>query len=133
MAVASAFHGQSVAHSENLETFGIVWLDGKANHDEQSRKAQQKLRDVINYLKTFEDPNDCQKYIEQTSDNHSLLFIVSGRLGQEVVPRIHHLRQVFTIYVYCMDKKLNEKWAKDFKKVRNIHASISVFLIAILL
>ncbi|CAF1196393.1 unnamed protein product [Rotaria sordida] len=47
-------------------------------------------------------------------------MIVSGRLGREIVPSIHKLRQVISIYVYCMDKRSNEQWAGNFEKVKAI-------------
>ncbi|CAF1353988.1 unnamed protein product [Rotaria sordida] len=47
-------------------------------------------------------------------------MIVSGRLGREIVPSIHELRQVISIYVYCMDKKSHEQWACNFEKVKAV-------------
>ncbi|CAF1296714.1 unnamed protein product, partial [Adineta steineri] len=68
----------------------------------------------------FQDIKQCQQYIEQTSQKDRLAIIVSGRLGQEIVPHIHQLRQVISIYVYCMDKKNNEQWALKFSKVKSV-------------
>ncbi|CAF5071208.1 unnamed protein product, partial [Rotaria sp. Silwood1] len=47
-------------------------------------------------------------------------MIVSGQLGQEIVPSIHKLQQVVSIYVYCMNKKKNEQWARTFAKVKAV-------------
>jgi hypothetical protein len=46
-----------------------------------------------------------------------IILIVSGRLGQIIVPEIVQYRQITSIYVYCMNKEANEKWAKQFNKV----------------
>lgn len=119
--MAYADNNQSGANSFNLETFGIVWLDPKINHNEHGRDAQKQLRVVINHLQIFENSDDCQKYIEETPKGQSLLVITSGQLGQKIVPRIHDLHRVLSIYVYCMNKKLNEQWAKQYKKVRHLH------------
>ena len=58
-----------------------------------------KLRGLINHLKTFDDQNEC------------LQRILSLSLED---------RQVSSIYVYCMNKKANEQWAKDFIKIKNV-------------
>lgn len=112
--------GDSFATTEendDLETFGLVWLD--ANTDEhETRNADKKLRSIINSLRKFHDTKQCQKYIEQKSETDRLVLIVSGRTGREIVPSIHKLRQVMSIYVFCMDKKLNEQWTCKFWKVR---------------
>ncbi|CAF1071152.1 unnamed protein product [Rotaria sordida] len=47
-------------------------------------------------------------------------MIVSGQLGKEIVPSIHNLRQVMSIYVYCMNKAINEQWASRFVKVKAV-------------
>ncbi|CAF3158929.1 unnamed protein product [Rotaria sp. Silwood2] len=47
-------------------------------------------------------------------------MVVSGQLGREIVPSIHNLRQVISIYVYCFDKKRNEQWACKHAKVRAV-------------
>jgi hypothetical protein len=110
-------NNESDRRHENLETFSLVWLDAQANHDSVDRNEQNQLRAIINYLKIFENADDCQKFMEDVPKHHYIVFVVSGRLGREVVPRIHHLRQVTAIYVYCMDKGINEQWSQEFKKV----------------
>lgn len=101
----------------NFEPFFLLWLDASANKTAENVDAQQQLRTSINFLRTFEDDDRCEEYIRSISPYDRITFIVSGRLGQKIVPRIHALRQVSSIYVYCQDKKLNEAWAKPFKKV----------------
>ena len=105
---------------DNLETFSIFWLDPQVNQTEDNRNAQLKLREIINHLKTFDDQNQCLQRILSLSTQDRLVLIVSGRCGRQLVPQIHHLRQVSSIYVYCMDKKANEQWAKDFIKIKSV-------------
>ena len=102
---------------DHLEIFCLIWLDRKMNIKDP-RNTEQKLRSIINRLKKFQDVKQCQQYIEQRSEKDRLVLIVSGEMGQEMVPFIHKLRQVISIYVYCMDKKRNEEWACKFAKVR---------------
>ncbi|CAF1401281.1 unnamed protein product [Adineta steineri] len=102
-----------------LEIFSLIWLD--ANVDvKDTRNTEVKLRSIINHIKKFQDIKQCQQYIEQTSQKDRLVLIVSNRLGQEIVPVIHQLRQVISIYVYCMDKKSNEQWSLKFSKVKSV-------------
>lgn len=103
----------------NLETIYLIWLDASVNKSQENLAAQQRIRSIINHLKTFETIETCEQYLHQISKDDRICFIVSGRLGQEIIPRIHHYRQIFSIYVYCMDKTINEEWAKQFSKVRS--------------
>ncbi|CAF3690428.1 unnamed protein product [Rotaria sp. Silwood1] len=106
--------------SKNLETFYLLWLDASVNATEENIQAQQCLRTSINCLETFENDEQCECYIQSLSSQDRVVFIVSGRLGKVIVPRLHSLRQLSSIYVYCMDKKTNEQWANKFAKVINI-------------
>ena len=115
--MATAANDGCNMQGNNLETFALLWLDAEVNTSEENRQAQQQIRSIINHVLTFEDPSQCQQYINSVCPHDRLVLIVSGRLGQEVVPRIHHARQLSSIYVYCSDKKRNEQWAKDFTKV----------------
>ncbi|CAF4988686.1 unnamed protein product [Rotaria sp. Silwood1] len=102
-----------------FEIFCLIWLDDNTTAKD-NRDTEQKLRSIINRLKKFQDVKQCQKYIAERSQNERVVMIVSGRLGSEIVPSIHKLRQVISIYVYCMDKKRNKQWADKFKKVKAV-------------
>src|ERR1700722_4333463 len=103
--MAAALTTSITSGGNNLETFSLVWLDASVNGSKENIEAQQRLRTSINHLKTFENSDQCEKYIRSVSKDDRIVLIVSGQLGREIVPRIHKLRQVFSIYVYCMDKK----------------------------
>lgn len=107
--------------SENLQTFSLLWLDAEVN-SEKNQDVQQQLRATINQLKTFEDPDECLQYIQQTSKEDRLALIVSDQWSQEVVPSIHQLQQVSLIYVYYRDKMKTEAWAKEFTKVAMVYS-----------
>ncbi|CAF1515355.1 unnamed protein product, partial [Rotaria magnacalcarata] len=102
-----------------LEIFYLIWLDANANGKE-TRDTEKKLRSIINNLKKFQDVKQCQKYIEERSKNDRLVMIVSGQFGQEIVPSIHKLRQVISIYVYCFDKVRNKQWSDKFTKIKAV-------------
>ncbi|CAF1352377.1 unnamed protein product [Adineta steineri] len=115
---------------KSLEIFSLIWLD--ANVDVKgTRDTEVKLRSIINHIKKFQDINECQKYIQQTSQKDRLVIIVSGRLGREIVSSIYKLRQVISIYVYCTDKKTNENWASKFSKVKAVVVDLDELIIQI--
>lgn len=111
----------------NVETFSLIWLDATVNTSPENIKSQSILRESINQLKTFDNGDECIKYIEYLSANDRIILISSGSLGRSIVPRIHELRQIFSIYIYCMNKEANEQWTKKFIKV--IKTLILLFII----
>jgi hypothetical protein len=109
----------STLNHSNLETFSLVWVDSSINNSQENLDTQKQLRTIINHLRTFEDSTSCEKYIQSVSIHDRIIIIVSGLSGQQLVPRIHRLPQVCSIYVYCMNRKINEQWTKKFAKVNN--------------
>ncbi|CAF1265716.1 unnamed protein product [Rotaria sordida] len=105
---------------EYFETFLLCWLDGDVNATDDNKKTQIMLHSIVKHFKTFDDAYECKKYIESLNEKKRLILIVSGRLGREIIPKIHQLQQLSSIYIYCMEKKLNEEWAKQFKKVKDV-------------
>lgn len=104
---------------KNLETFSLIWLDEIVNDSLENVETQQRLRTMVNHFKTFQRADQCIQYM-QSAPKDRFILIVSGRLGHEVVPQIHHLRQVYSIYVYCRDKERNERWAKKYSKIQHV-------------
>jgi hypothetical protein len=106
-----------VQQKQNLETYSLIWLDTSVNTSQENVLAQQQLRTSINHLLIFEDENECEEYIRSTPKEDRIIFILSGQLGQRIVPRTHQLQQLFSIYVYCSDETRYSQWAQEFSKV----------------
>lgn len=109
--------------NSHLERFGLIWLDANV-HAEEIQFAQQKLCDVINYLEKFQKVDECRQYIEERPKDDRLVLIVSVEFAQEIVPLIHNLCQVSSIYVYCKNKKGDEQWTHNFIKVRCLYQHV---------
>jgi nitrate reductase NapAB chaperone NapD len=100
----------------NLEPISLIWLDNMADATQENREIQDKFRSVINYLKVFDNCDACEDYIRDEEQN-KIILIVNGRLGQQIIEQIHHLKQIQSVFVFCMNKERNEIWAKKYKKV----------------
>ncbi|CAF0973319.1 unnamed protein product [Adineta ricciae] len=106
-------------HSQNLESVACLWLDQNIHSTNDNRTTQEELRQVINYLQTFDNGDQCEEYIRQTI-HEKVVLIVSGSLGQIIVPRLHSLPQLAACYVFCSNKEANERWANKYSKVKGV-------------
>ncbi|CAF1107917.1 unnamed protein product [Adineta ricciae] len=104
----------------NVDIHSLVWLDASVNATSENINVQQQLRTLIDNFKAFENTNDCFNCVRHIPKQNRILLVVSGRLGREIVPRIHRLKQVLSIYVYCMDKQKNEIWAQKYPKIKRV-------------
>lgn len=104
--------------SANLETFSLVWFDKHANNNQDDINIEQELRNIINHLKTFDSEQTFREYIEQRSEQERLILIINNSSGYKLIPHIHQLRQVYTIYIHCENTLLDEEWIRKFSKVK---------------
>ncbi|CAF5223503.1 unnamed protein product, partial [Rotaria magnacalcarata] len=104
----------------NANVYPLIWLDNTVNRSQQHINDQKLIRSTIDHLKTFENANKCELYIRSISNDEQVILIVNDRLARDIIPRIHALRQVSSIYIYCLDKSINEQCIKQYKKVKDI-------------
>ena len=111
---------ESCKKENNLELFSIIWLDFNVNIND-NQNIDEKLRLIINNLKKFADIEQCQQYIEQRSKDDRLIIIANGSQGEQIVPYIHQLQQVSSIYIYSIDTSYHPQWTQHFYKVKDLN------------
>ena len=57
-------------------------------------------------------------------EERKVFLIVSGSLGWHVVPCIEEMLQWRSIYAFCNDTVIHEKWATKIPKVKGLFTEI---------
>jgi tetratricopeptide (TPR) repeat protein len=117
---------QSKPHRQRVvQNFLLVWLDANiASPSEDSQNTIQKLRSVVNDINLFSDPDECVTFLEDVHAEKAFV-ITSGCLSQEIMPLIHPMVQVDTIYIFCGDKNRHEEWTKEWSKIMGVHTRMA--------
>ncbi|CAF1252610.1 unnamed protein product [Didymodactylos carnosus] len=130
ISTADAARIQSVSNQKscaqqrrNLEVNTIIWLDLNVSSTNDNLSAKVRLRQAINHFETFEDKQKCIDHIVSL-ESEKIYFIISGSLGESVVPLIHDKPQTEAIYVFCFNKAKHEEWAKRYQKVCAVSTNI---------
>jgi hypothetical protein len=82
-----------------------------------------QLRRIFNTIDTLTDINLCVNFLSQIKDE-KVFMIISGKLGQLVLPNIHDLPQLHSVYIFCENNSIHEKWMKDWGKVKDVFTDI---------
>jgi tetratricopeptide (TPR) repeat protein len=101
---------------KNLEDCVIVWL-----HVQLCTRSHyvHTLRNIVNYLKIFDNIDDCIQYLSAVT--HERIFLItSGQVGNHVVPLVHHLDQLYSIYIFVINDELHKRWCSKYSKIRGL-------------
>ncbi|CAF3984543.1 unnamed protein product [Rotaria magnacalcarata] len=100
-----------------VQNFLLVWLD--VNIDEKKedfQKSLTELQKIFVTIEPFTDVDQCVDYLTSI-DDQKIYLITSASFGQTIVPLIHDIAQLDTIFVFCSNKDEHNVWANEWSKV----------------
>ncbi|CAF1214074.1 unnamed protein product [Adineta steineri] len=110
---------------KRMQNVLLIWLDSNINdNDPDCNNIIQQLTRLVNNVKIFTDDKQCVEFI-QTTTNNKICMIVSGSLGQHIVPHVHNMSQVDTIFIFCNNQQWHKQWAKQWPKIKGVFTDIT--------
>jgi tetratricopeptide (TPR) repeat protein len=99
----------------------LIWLDHNIDekHNNNCRNAIKQFRRVINNIYTFTECDPCVTFLSEINEE-KVCIIVSGSLGQQIVPKIHSMSQLDSIFIFCDHRKHYKRWAKKWLKIKGV-------------
>ncbi len=79
-------------------------------HPQHSKHIVANILPVKTYLK-------CKQWLETMARDDAIVLIVSEGFGKEIVSLVHYYVQIGAIYVYCEDRKIDNRWTQNYSKV----------------
>jgi len=79
----------------NLEQYTLIYVD--SNHRNVQTNQIEQMRNVVDYVQTFDNNDNCLKFM-QTIKNEHMLLIVSD-LNVNIIPIIHDMPLLKIIYI----------------------------------
>lgn len=110
---------------EMVQNVLLIWLD--SNIDDKNadcRNTTSQLRRVINTINKYTNSVECIKFLKSINDEKACM-IISGSLGEDVVPIIHSMSQVDSIFIFCRNKEYHEVWANRWSKIKGVFTEIT--------
>jgi len=120
--ILSRFRG----YSRPAHNFVLIWLDVNITDasDDDHHPSINQVRSIINDVNIFNDAYQCMNYLKQIKHEKAFM-IVSGSLGEQVVPHIHDIAKLESIYVFCGRPDRHEHWIKNWSKIKGIYTQIA--------
>ncbi|CAF1518161.1 unnamed protein product, partial [Adineta steineri] len=108
-----------------MENVLLIWLDSNIDEtNDACKNTIKQLQQAINDINPFTDSDKCFEFI-RTIINKKACMILSGSLGQHIVPRAHNISQIDSIFIFCENQNYHEQWAKNWPKIKGIFTDIT--------
>ncbi|CAF4639811.1 unnamed protein product [Rotaria socialis] len=98
----------------------LIWLDSNIDETkEYFKNALKRLRHVVPSATIFTDSQECLNFISEIKQK-KIFMIISGSLGQYIVPAINAWPQLDSIYVFCREPAFHKQWSKMILKQQQL-------------
>ncbi|CAF1473876.1 unnamed protein product [Adineta steineri] len=110
---------------QRMQNIFLVWLDNNIdNNDIDCSNTIKQLKCVVNNVNTFTVGEQCVEFI-RTITNNKICMIVSSSLGQNIVPCVHDMSQVDSIFIFSNNQESHKQWVKEWPKIKGVFTDIT--------
>jgi hypothetical protein len=101
----------------------LIWLDRSIARTDDNYYSMKRLCNLFNNIRTFSRIDGFINYLNDGLDE-KIILVVSGSLGEEIIPKIHSFHLIDSIYIFCQNKTKHQLWAKDYSKIQGVYNDI---------
>ena len=95
----------------------IIWLDN--THDQSTVDLLKRLNN--DHLRLFTSVEECVRSIHSFAEAHQpICLITAGSFGVSMIPLIHSIDQLHSIFVFCLNKSRYDPMKQRYKKIHRI-------------
>ncbi|CAF2035288.1 unnamed protein product [Rotaria magnacalcarata] len=107
------------------EQYMVLWVDENIDsNNPDCKNTLAQLHIVVNEVKQCTKWKECIEWLNKNREE-TFHVIVSGGLGQSLVPSIHSIPNLDSIYIFCGNQQRHEEWARRWSKIKGVHTSIN--------
>ncbi|CAF1182382.1 unnamed protein product [Adineta steineri] len=110
----------SIRERGNVEHFALIYLHSSS----PAEKVIKQLRNLVNFVKIFNDTDDCVAFINSIS-YEKIILIISNLFSHSILPRIQELQQIFTIYILHDTNDNDIEFTSTKSKIQGFYTNIN--------
>ena len=107
----------------NKESTTLLWFDPNIGSSEDNEKTKQNLRSINDFVVFHTDLDQCVTFI-QSIDKEKIFLITSGSKASQLLPLVAHLRQVNSIFIFCLKHDRYKHLIGEYSKIIGIYARL---------
>jgi len=103
------------------QNFLLIWLDPNINEStDDHQNTVARLRNVVNNINIFTKPDEAVDFLTEV-DGMKAFLITDDTIGQQIVPLIHDIPQLDSIYIFSNKQIQHEAWKKKWVKITGVY------------
>ena len=107
-----------------LQNILIIWIDSDINKStKDGQNALAELETVFNDVHIFTQPDAAIDLLTEVNYMKAFL-IIETIVSQQLVPLIHDIPQLNSIYIFSGNQSQHEQWTEEWIKIKGIHTDI---------
>ncbi len=93
-----------------IQNFRLVWLDSNIDGIDNGDyiDVTRKLRQVVNAVKIFTNVDECIDFMTDIEEEQ-IFMVISGTFNQVIVPTIHDMAHIHSVYIFYKDEAQHEQ------------------------
>ena len=106
-----------------VNNHALIWIDESMNRsDHHFQNALAKLREIVNEVYLFTKPDPCVDLLTDL-DEQEVSLVASQVRGQQLLPYIHDVSHLKSIYIIGNSQEQLRIWAKTWSKIKGVYTS----------
>lgn len=106
-----------------IQNYLVVWLDEDIDETNIDQSINQ-LKKIVNTVELFDDTDQCVDFITDIKQE-KVLMILSDQLSQNLLPLIHDINQINSIYIHSTERLANKYSTTKWNKMKGTFNDIS--------
>lgn len=111
-------------HPKRMQNSLLIWVDGSVKDDDaDTEKTLKNFHSITTNVIVVKRKNQCIHLLKDFETTRCFV-VSSGALGQTLVPEIHGISNLESIYIFCGSEKFHQEWTKEWSKVKGVYSKI---------
>ena len=115
---------------ENKENVTLIWFDPNIGTRDDTNKTMKRLREINDYVMFHTELDQCLTQIFSIKDE-KIFVITSGARASELLPCIAKIRQIDSVFIFCMKEARYQHLLSTYKKIVGIYTDLKSLCISI--
>jgi hypothetical protein len=107
------------------QNYSLIWVDtniDKSTEDYQNTITQ--LRNVVNDINVFTKQDEAVDFLTDV-DEVKVFLIADDSIGQQIIPLIHDVPQLDSVYIFCNTQNQSKQWINKWIKIRGVYMDVT--------